>query len=1842
MVAVTEAMSESQFIESLKIRKIQSFQGTIDDSGEYLDSIYQSNRSLAESIASDYRDRFLVELIQNAYDAHSVGTLDGEIKITLDECLGEFGTLLVANKGCPFDEDNVKSLCNIGLSQKPLDVSIGNKGLGFRSVIQITNSPRIYSQRSTAVDTNQFSGFCFGFAEAQDYENLFDDAKHRELAARDLPMFHIPINIESQSDVICKHAKNGFATVIEMPLRDAGAQESVRREFNHLQEQKVPILLFLNRVASLTVQIIDKSGRVETEFDFTRTESIIESKIIELSRICLGKAGQFLVARRPVSESAMKKAINKGISSGELNEYWSKWSGDGEVSVAVRLDSSIESPRLYTFLPMGENAVAPFSGYLHGSFSPSANRESLKGRIQLNALILKKAAILAARAIHYITNNVDGKIEEQLTAAECAASVVDLLCWTDSTSLETDEGIATKFVKKLTRTFGVSCFDSIPVIPCLSPSATSRQYIWQPPAPVRRWPTKTSTFAANAVVDDVAEINIWPIWDGIGDRIESLDEFVRKHSDGYEGGPSGEERAKLASLVAKKLVANRRTPMYKWKKFYNDLPDFMDDNGSCLAGLPILLCDDGKLHKAMSADESDSSDRPRSRQRKLKVTTAVFSPPDPSRNSRDDSFEVKPPKSLAKQFAFLHSKYPWHKELIDARKYLENHKLVGEFDRETVLSNLSRILEKENKKTVLRGGLRWAFQIWRQPRDFGRPIQIQPQHRFNVPTECGNYVPASEAVFSAEWPEETAGKLLQEFLDEAPKGLPDIERIARKRLAKPDDLAFRGKHIVDWVAFLSELGVKRGLIPELKSIKRKGFYSYEIRNLSILEHCDIPLEYKDFWAADIMKQGSTLLEFAYSRSYEIDGLIAWLPGQADFDRFTNACKKRYAKLILLLLSEKSDIRWSVTIRHQTYHQSEYKIWSTPLKSFLRSARWISVQDPASPNHDSIEACPCELWVNTNDRVQFETFLRRPIRELRDYFNRGSNELVKNLKDNCDLHIIDDPSTLSQQIEFLSEQFLSAGFSKHFEPHLINIYDRTWELLTKHVGESNYKANSISPPSKMLIRKDRQFEMMSMLDQDDDGDESLYVCDTNQEGDASLIAASGRPYFHLRNRDFDGEKIGILFQEFFGERVKRVSEANHKLLADDISIESCNGTPVLEVCPRLRAMVATAMEALSGTEAQRLPAGREKLLTKLDPLTLIKADRLRFLVDDLDVSINQKEDQAFHFKFGNNRSVIALQCSSESSEEWTWSLIDICIPAICEALNGLRALAPHLRLLATELKHNGDSLQRSSAWTDDVRKFSSILQLSPSASQAANASLSAGMKRHENWIRATVHYLLGDDGVTEFDKVKRDAFENCEFEDVLSRLLRDRFESVEMIIDSCRSSHSVGEFRENMGFQFKDFNTSLMALDLEPETYPDDHKLYIENFVRYNEVKIIDCLRTLSAKTLLDMRPAWDYAIQREQIRNIEPDSAWLTVYEKPPEDLLTESVNVWLSEQRAPLIDRHDEKLEPLQQVRDNNQNLVDKFVREATPVIQAWCNKHQRPESQMVRKDVEDCIQWLHCELDKAGIFDYQALNEATLIKWLNVLELEIWPLGMKTSIDLHVLGLSQVDLDAVTDDVHRKKEKQRREARLISFNGEAIDPIDADLFLLSERLKNGLSPKVLQRSLGSSPNVSRNGRKLGRSSEGSSAPRGVPRMPPEKAELVGKLGELAVYHWLQNRLPLQDIDAAWKSENGLTITSRKGDDTLGYDFQVSYRNQTWQIEVKASLNDPQSFAMGETEVRAARMAARFGSGVQYKIAYVSNLSDTAKTDIIMLPNPMTEEGGRILELRGTGIRYGFRRDDA
>ncbi|MFW6773195.1 DEAD/DEAH box helicase [Nocardioides sp. CPCC 205120] len=85
-----------------------------------------------------YATRQLEELIQNAVDAARAGGERVEVLLTQD-------CLYVANDGAPFDADGVRAVMASDISSKN-DERIGKFGIGFKSVLAISASPRIFSR----------------------------------------------------------------------------------------------------------------------------------------------------------------------------------------------------------------------------------------------------------------------------------------------------------------------------------------------------------------------------------------------------------------------------------------------------------------------------------------------------------------------------------------------------------------------------------------------------------------------------------------------------------------------------------------------------------------------------------------------------------------------------------------------------------------------------------------------------------------------------------------------------------------------------------------------------------------------------------------------------------------------------------------------------------------------------------------------------------------------------------------------------------------------------------------------------------------------------------------------------------------------------------------------------------------------------------------------------------------------------------------------------------------------------------------------------------------------------------------------------------------------------------------------------------------------------------------------------------------------------------------------------------------------------------------------------------------------------------------------------------------
>ena len=613
------------------------------------------------------------------------------------------------------------------------------------------------------------------------------------------------------------------------------------------------------------------------------------------------------MTRGTVPESAMKGAIETGVAAKHLHGSWKKWSGDGEVALAVRVDNGPVAPRLYTFLPMSEGAAAPFYGYLHGSFFPTSSRKAIDSAVELNRLLLQEAAILAAATVRWLAGHTATEPKgDSIDAGAAARAAADMLVWGKVSSLDGDYANGTTNQKDgridlpatvAQRIAGASGgFADAAIVPCLGvtedPTCSGEPITWCSPRTARSWGDESETFTAACVAYHGRRVGIAPIWPGLGDvRANRLVEFLKGHAqEEFLGHPTLDERADIAESLAGSLRKGRKPRVRRWKAFYRDLVEFMDGSPWPLAGRQIIICGDGLLRsgKSVAAVEQGAGLRRRRRRRRKgeKVEASLFFPPAPRQadDADDDKAgdRLKVPSRLRDYFAFASDALPWHGELKGAREFLEGD-LVSPYDGDTVLTRISQVVNSDATVEEAIAGLRWAFAIWR--RAGGRLLGGTRSYRLLVPTIEGAMISATDAVFSESWPGETKGKRLKQFLDIAPSSVADLVDLGQRRLAPTSHRAFRSARTAQWVEFLTALGVNRGLFAVAKKSSKRWYKAQELTSFKFCDDVAIPKATAAKWKADVDRFVPREASFGYTTQYSVKGPLWWIPGQADHESF---------------------------------------------------------------------------------------------------------------------------------------------------------------------------------------------------------------------------------------------------------------------------------------------------------------------------------------------------------------------------------------------------------------------------------------------------------------------------------------------------------------------------------------------------------------------------------------------------------------------------------------------------------------------------------------------------------------------------------------------------------------------------------------------------------------------------------------------------------------------------------------------------------------------------------------------------------------------------------------------
>ena len=889
-------------------------------------------RELKEAIesilATDYDGRALYELLQNGHDGHARGACDGKVRILLREDEGEWGALYVANAGNPFADEDFTAICRVALSSKNPAEGIGNKGVGFKSSVQLSTCPEIYSGSGPGDTT--LSGYCFRFARPADFADAArriapdDQGLAAELEAN-VASLMVPVPLGEIPDVVAEIAADGFVTVVRLPLRSVEAARRCSEQLDALLAQSIPFHLFLERVERIELQ---RSGGA-APVDVARTRQVTRRSATAgsvVDNVVLDNDVEYLMLRRTVPEAAMLAAIEASRRENRVGSNWDNWKGDAEVQVALPQGDPLAAGRLFAFLPMAPSAPVPMAGFVNGPFFVHLSRRDLEEDVPVNALLLDAVADLCAEAVVASTG---GRLELPDTAP------VDLIGW---------------HPPHLPRL--VAAFDRIGV----------------DLARLRCVPTGDGLAGKTTIAegwlwpgDNRRELGLEPVSRAAGVRF--LDPALgAARSDrltavatvlGHGLQPDDETVARWAESVATTLT-DAPVDLGRWATFYDELAELLPHSREAVVGTRIVLDDRAILVPAGGDDQTD----------------LFFAP-----QGSDDVLVTEAPGEVRARIAFTHPDVPWYAQRAKrpGRAWLERLGLVRDYKSDTVLRIVSSLMKAEENDAGRWRLLAFAFTLWSTAREL--PEQAIRDAKLLVPARSG-WLSADRASFGAGW--SSAGDdtgdldtLLEDFCARAAGASPSVARLADTLLARPDAIGQPMVGDTRFVAFLEVLGVGHGLRPWWSPAVQYRLIGDQVMHperAGRLPGIRVSAEDQRRWreVAASWPRRTNLYETV---EYRAASDVAVLPGQFDYDTFDETARRLYAELIIRGLNH-----WNDSALEFRFVRPESDTigtgWPTLAATFLATAPWIPQTVPGERTRVIFGAPSAAWWLRTADTPSY--------------------------------------------------------------------------------------------------------------------------------------------------------------------------------------------------------------------------------------------------------------------------------------------------------------------------------------------------------------------------------------------------------------------------------------------------------------------------------------------------------------------------------------------------------------------------------------------------------------------------------------------------------------------------------------------------------------------------------------------------------------------------------------------------------------------------------------------------------------------------------------------------------
>ena len=396
---------------------------------------YRTVASLRDQVAQEYRGRAILELLQNAQDVLPFAGNDDPRRISFVLRSAREPELLVANSGRPFLTTDFSGICQLAQSPKDPNESVGNKGLGFQSVLELSTRPQVWSTAPAGRDIAFAFGFDPGVCEPiarvarslldddplthpafgteyvvnwsqeqiDEYRRrlFLDDIDPAEEVNKYLSPYVVPRSLEEPPAEVARLLEDGHVTVIRLPL-DGGktgssdeAVDSVRDQLRLLDEAA---MVFLRHLSVLRIDIdedrVELTRKVHSELSCS--DPAMRKERLQVSRAVPYASDPnerfFHLWSRIVGGE--EDSIHAERIAAAVRHLPNRWPDVRQVELAVAVEETPKScSGVYViFLPTDKETTV--GAHINAPFYGSLNRRQIYFDDTYNELLLEFVADL--------------------------------------------------------------------------------------------------------------------------------------------------------------------------------------------------------------------------------------------------------------------------------------------------------------------------------------------------------------------------------------------------------------------------------------------------------------------------------------------------------------------------------------------------------------------------------------------------------------------------------------------------------------------------------------------------------------------------------------------------------------------------------------------------------------------------------------------------------------------------------------------------------------------------------------------------------------------------------------------------------------------------------------------------------------------------------------------------------------------------------------------------------------------------------------------------------------------------------------------------------------------------------------------------------------------------------------------------------------------------------------------------------------------------------------------------------------------------------------------------------